>query len=352
VIRANLLDEKPSLERSLKADLGGGVVYLGNEIDSARARPGGTVTVTHYLEIIGEPESVDPLALQISGAERAENQALSPMQRAYPPTRWKAGDVIRDRQIAEIPADWSEPTAEIRVVRGAVEAVVGRVEIEPAGDYRVQRAAAPIALDGDPGDAPWRAAPWSPRFTVAEGGRPIPGEARAKLLYDADHLYVLVEVEDPEIFSPYSERDDPLWKADVVEIFIDADRNRRGYVELQVNPRGAIFDAFFPVGRGQKHHFEWSSKLRAGVSVDGTADRAGDHDRGWVVEMAIPHADVKGMATDMQITIPPTPGDRWNLNIVRVDQPGGKGISASTWNPITIRDFHAPSRMLTVTFAE
>jgi hypothetical protein len=356
LIGASRLAEAPALERSIRADLGGGVIYLGNEIDSKRARPGGSVTITHYLQITRAPETSDPLVLRVAGSERSVDQPASPLQQALPASRWKAGDIWRDRQVAEIPADWSEPSIGLRVTRGSIEAAVGRVAIEggtgSTNDYAVHRSRGPIQLDGVASEPGWQEAAWSPRFTTAEGGRPVPGAARAKLLWDATHLYALIEVVDPEIFSPFSGRDDTLWKADVVEIFIDADRNRRGYVELQVNPRGAIFDAFFPVGRGHEAHFEWNSALRAAVEVDGTADKAGDRDRGWVVEMAIPHTDVVGMATDMAVNIPPRPGDRWNLNVVRVDQPGGSGISAATWNPITIRDFHALGRMLTVTFAD
>ena len=55
----------------------------------------------------------------------------------------------------------------------------------------------------------------------------------------------------------------------------------------------------------------------------------------------------------MKVTIPPQPGDRWRLNVIRVDLPrGAKGVAASSWSPITIRDFHALGRMLTVVFAD
>lgn len=352
-VRANLLATGPALEAPLNVDLGGGLIYLGNEVDSTRARPGGSVTVTHYLKVTRKPPDLKFRVSIAADGEQPVAAAPSFMQTEYPPTRWKPGDIIRDRQIVEVPGTWRAPHVKLQLAF-ELDTPIGRpIPIEAGGDYPVHRASGPIELDGVGGEAAWRAASWSPSFTTATGGRPVPGQARARLLWDDAHLYALIEVVDPNIFSPFTGRDDTLWKADVVEIFIDADRNRRGYVELQVNPRGAIFDAFFPVGRGQEHHFEWNSRLRAGVTVDGTADRRGDRDRGWVVEMAIPHADVVGMAGDqMDVRIPPAVGDRWNLNVVRVDQPGGKGISAATWNPITIRDFHALGRMLTVTFAD
>ena len=43
--------------------------------------------------------------------------------------------------------------------------------------------------------------------------------------------------EDPDVHSDFVNQDDHLWEQDVIEVFIDADGNRRGYIELQVNPR-------------------------------------------------------------------------------------------------------------------
>jgi hypothetical protein len=89
------------------------------------------------------------------------------------------------------------------------------------------------------------------------------------------------------------------------------------------------------------------------VKVRGTADKEGDADQGWDVEIAIPLAAVKGRSEQMQVVLPPQVGNRWRLNVVRVDsRSGGGGPSASSWNRITYSDFHALDRMLTVVFAD
>jgi len=55
----------------------------------------------------------------------------------------------------------------------------------------------------------------------------------------------------------------------------------------------------------------------------------------------------------MAVRLPPQVGDRWRMNIVRVDvKTGDKSPSASSWNRITMADFHALDRMLTVVFAD
>jgi hypothetical protein len=220
--------------------------------------------------------------------------------------------------------------------------------------YVIRKASGPIAIDGKADEDSWKNAPPSPQFADAEGGEPVGHATHARLLWDDQHLYAFIEVKDTDVYSQFKDRDATLWKADVVELFIDADRNQRGYVELQVNPNNAIFDAFFPIGRSQKHHFEWTSGMKTQVVVHGTADERGDTDTGWDVEIAIPLTDAKGMDGAMKVAIPPQLGDRWRLNVVRADVPKGDNarLRAASWSPISIQDFHALGRMLEVVFAD
>ena len=89
------------------------------------------------------------------------------------------------------------------------------------------------------------------------------------------------------------------------------------------------------------------------VKVRGTADKAGDADQGWEVEIAIPWAAVKGRDEAMDVRLPPQVGDRWRMNLVRVDKRSGAGSpSASSWNRITYADWHGLDRMLTIVFAD
>jgi len=218
--------------------------------------------------------------------------------------------------------------------------------------YPVARAAPAPQIDGVGDEPAWRAAMWSPDFAPTEGGAAMGQRTRAKLLYDDRYLYALVVVDDGDVFSPYTGRDDSLWKADVVEMFIDADRSGAGYIELQVNPNNAQFDAWFERTRHDGIDIEWSSGLRSAVSVRGTVAERSDRDEGWSVELAVPLEAVKGRDDGMPVAVPPAPGDSWRLNLVRIDlAPGAPQITATSWNPIPIRDFHALDRMLTVTFA-
>jgi len=79
----------------------------------------------------------------------------------------------------------------------------------------------------------------------------------------------------------------------------------------------------------------------------------GDVVTGWDAEVAIPWEDVKGRDTNQQLDLPPKVGQRWRLNVVRVDKTTeGKQPWASSWNRITCSDWHALDRMLTAVFAD
>jgi len=389
-VKKNLLPAPPAtIQHRVDADLGGHVIYLGNDADRATLAPGAAVTVVHYWKVVSAPGSGwRVFAHLVGGGNSWMNLDQTDMRIGYPPSEWKAGDVIRDEQKFTLAGDWKSPYAQLTVGlyrkgssssadrmpiqsgpadsesrvlairfpvdRGVAGAGAAAGANRPAeqGPFPVRRASGPIAIDGVAAEKDWQAAAPSPAFIGAEGGSDVKGATHARLLWDDANLYAFIEVEDTDVYSQYKAQDDPLWKEDVVELFIDADRNRRGYVELQVNPRNAHFDAWFPATRAQANHPEWTSTMKSAVVVHGTLDERDDEDKGWDVEIAIPLADVKGMDGAMQVAIPPAVGDRWRLNVVRVEKPRSGALAASSWNAIPLADFHALGRMLTVVFAD
>jgi hypothetical protein len=379
-IKQNLLPTPPAaIQNRVDADLGGYVTYLGNDVESTSLAPGASAKVVHYWKVVSPPGSEWRVFSHLVGTgDQWLNIDRTDMRSGYPPAEWKAGDVIRDEQKFTLPADWKSPYAQLtiglyrkgghgpedrmRIEKGPADAesrvLAVRFPIDRGGSraqpapYLVRRATGPVTVDGAASEADWQGAPSSPPFATAEGGREVVGAARARLLWDDAYLYAFIQVEDPDVHSQYTGQDDPLWKEDVVELFIDADRNRRGYVELQVNPRNAHFDSWFPQTRAQSGHPEWNSSMKSAVVVRGTLDDGADQDQGWDAEIAIPLADVKGMDAAMKVATPPALGDRWRLNVVRVDKPAKQSLTASSWNAIPLADFHALGRMLTVVFAD
>nr|HEX4318522.1 carbohydrate-binding family 9-like protein [Kofleriaceae bacterium] len=371
----------PELTTRLDVALGSGaVVYLGNTVDHEMLAPGGVVKVTHYWKVareIGPGWRVFARMRGQPGSADFMNLPATDMELGHSPESWRPGEIIADPQDFILRPDWRSPGATLEVglirvgehgtedrmladgphvVDRAIVAREFQVDLSrappPPGTVYIPRATGPITIDGVANEASWQTAAVSPEFATAEGSPEPIGKATAKMTWDDTSLYVFVSVVDTDIVSEFKKHDDSLWKADDVEVFIDADNNRKGYVELQVNPNNATFDSWFATTRAQPGDPTWDSGMRTEVKLRGTTE-PNDTDQGWDAEIAIPWDAVKGRDAGMKVRLPPQVGDRWRLNVVRVDsRSGDKSQGASSWNRITYGDFHALDRMLTAVFAD
>ena len=376
-VRDNLVAQVPADVTRVGVSLGGKVEYVGNRVERTSWIPGQSLRVVHYWRVI-EPIGPDWRVFAfVRGAPSTAdfmNLEATDMELGHPVGSWKPGEIIQDTQDIVLRPDWKSPTATLYVglietgghdlgdrmpaAGAAVEdrAVIARtmpVDLSkappPQGTIYVPRAVGAISIDGIANDVGWATAVTSPDFATAEGSPEPLGRAFAKMTWNEQYLYLFVSITDSDIFSEYTKHDDPLWKADCVEIFIDADGNRRGYVELQVNPNNATFDKWWPATRAQPGDESWDSGMVTAVKLK----KNGDADQGWDVEIEIPWAAVKGKDPQMAVRLPPEVGDRWRMNVVRVDvRKGGKDAAAASWNRITFADFHALDRMLTIVFAD
>src|SRR5260221_1400271 len=140
---------------------------------------------------------------------------------------------------------------------------------------------------------------------------------------------------------------------------IDAVGNVKTYVELQVAPKVPVFDIYMPTYRKYEDTvapkmkpYWWNSKLQAKVAVDGTLNKREDKDKAWTVEMAIPLEDVKGLDKTQAVKIPPSVGDKWRINMFRMDMPQGKPQQAAGWSPPMVGDFHALDKFGDLVFGD
>ncbi len=380
-VTGHLLDHLPDgVAPQLDVSIGGKVVYVGNTIDKPTVAPGQTVRVTHYWRVVQPVGPGFRVFALVRGAPNTVdfmNLTATDMEIAHGPATWKAGELIEDIQDLTLRPDWHSATATLYMGLIAVgahglgdrlaatgshtedRAVIARtitVDLSkappPPGTVYVPRAPGPITVDGIASEPAWASATTSPELVTAEGSSDPVGKAIAKLTWDDQFLYAFVSITDSDVVSEYKKHDDPLWKQDCVELFIDADGNRRGYVELQVGPNNATFDSWFATTRAQPGDVSWDSGMQTAVKLRGTTE-PGDTDQGWDVEIAIPWQAVRGRDDAMAVRLPPQVGDRWRLNVVRVDvKTGDKNPQASSWNRITSADFHALDRMLTAVFAD
>jgi len=209
------------------------------------------------------------------------------------------------------------------------------------GPYRVHRAPAPIAIDGALLEAAWDRADRTGRFVRSLDGKAADAATEARLLWDDEALYVAFQCEDANVATPFTRDDQPLYTSNVVEIFLNPSGDLARYVEIEVAPSNALFDASF-TGRRAGMDLGWSSAARHAVQVDGTLNDSRDVDRGWTVELAIPFANLPGEPR-------PRRGDQWRFNLFRLRQPPGEG---QAYSPPMVGDFHALEKFATLRFED
>ncbi len=227
--------------------------------------------------------------------------------------------------------------------------------------YECVRASAAIVVDGALDDAAWRSATWTRDFVdiVGTHDRPMPTlRTRAKLLWDADHLYIATEVTEPRVAATIRRRDEQLFREQVFEVFIDPGEDGEDYLEIQINPLNTICDLAMnkPYRQGGKANVAFNlSGLRTAVRVNGTVNEPSDTDEGWTVEMAIPWAAIKSLSDDT--VAPPREGERWRVNFARMRpvEPGQHERARVrrdmwVWSAQGAIDMHLPARWGEVRF--
>ena len=223
-----------------------------------------------------------------------------------------------------------------------------------AGDKPLPRLAArrlmgEILLDGKLSEADWAAAQLAGPFVSTMRGDKGEFQANAKVLYDAEQLYIGFQVADDLLRSSFSKKDEHLWEQDCVEVMFDPDGDGQNYFELQVSPAGVSFDTRYDTRR-QPRPFgdvEWDSQVQAKALPDGTLNDE-QADSGYTVEMAIPWGAFRagGKPAD-----PPAAGDSWRMNFFVMDLQK-KRQRAVGWSPPMIGDFHTLNRFGRVLFTK
>ena len=223
--------------------------------------------------------------------------------------------------------------------------------------YVCYRAPSAIAIDGK-AEAAWNAAPWSDPFVDIEGDKkPAPRfKTRMKMLWDDEALYILAELEEPDVWGTLREHDSVIFHDNDFEVFLDPDGDNHNYGELELNALNATWDLLLTkpyrdVGCKAVHAWEIKG-LKTAVSVDGTLNKPGDKDRGWMVEIRWPFSGLQELAKPK--TFPPRDGDQWRINFSRVEWHSEvvegayrklKGKEDNwVWSPQGMIDMHRPER--------
>jgi hypothetical protein len=342
------------------ASFGGGALrYLGARVVPLPSEPGAPLRVTHVFV----PQRALPagykLFVHLVDLRTGQMVANADHPLAAPLESWPLGKAFEDTQDIVLPPGvgsarlllgfWQgderlsvdQPSAQDgqnRMVGPVLENLAAALP-----EYHVVRARPAPVIAGVLDDAAWKRATPVTLVNSLDGS---PGRVRttARLLWDDKYLYVSFDCEDPDVWSTFTKRDEPLYTQEVVEIFIDADGDGRTYNEIEVSAANVLFDAYFPERR-QGMDLSWDSEALTAVTVQGTLNDASDKDEGWRVEMRIPIEKLAAVPH-----VPPRPGDRWRFNLYRLEHHGRRDIEGQAFSPPRVGDFHALNRFAWLVF--
>lgn len=176
-------------------------------------------------------------------------------------------------------------------------------------------------------------------LSLSDGSGAPRWPTRVHVRWNAESLRVRFECRDGFRWATFTERDQPLWQEEVVELFIapGAEHPKR-YFEIELNPNGALFDATIHNPEGRR------DTMTADLSWDcpGIQWRVGHGDgQDWWAELDLP---LRSLLDDPASPIPPI----WRANFFRVERPQGpdrpEADEYSSWSPTFRRpaDFHLP----------
>lgn len=213
--------------------------------------------------------------------------------------------------------------------------------------YEVKRAAKPIVVSGKLDDPAWKNAgsiefifPWDAQTGAKQ-------KTTARLLWDDQYLYVGYDCEDADIVAVHTERDDPTYLDDAVEIFLNPKPSQTGiYYGLEMNARAVLYDYLMYDASYAMKRFNLSG-VKLLTNIRGTLNARGDQDSGWTLEVAIPWENFDELAKR------PVNGTVWTANLNRWDgvEPNRR---LSQWSNSGMKtpNPHAPKRFGELVFVQ
>lgn len=386
-LAAYVLDKAPAISHPLDVRFDDRVFLLGYDLSPEGAlTPGTPVTLTLYWRLDEELDGnwkLSSLVIDDHDKTVLDLYNASPIRagrRGHPrfrPSRWSLGKVYVDKLSFKIPATttahhlrviasvYSTSHDRMNVTRGESErpgyAPVTGFDIaieKPTVSLPELEPGAKIAIDGKLSEPAWqKATKLAPLLHVRgnpnarpQGKVAISGQAR--LLWDAQALYVGYEIRDPNVLGEAKPPtvDPELSKGDAVALLVDPDGDGQADYQIQINPQNAVYDAqAVPTAgassEGKKVTMQksWRSRVTSAAVVNGTLNKPGDQDQGYVVEARIPWQSF-GRARPKR----PVAGDTWKLNVYAV-----RDGNAIGWAPLFGKeDFENAARFGTVELAE
>lgn len=211
-----------------------------------------------------------------------------------------------------------------------------QIETHPLPHWVVPQAPAGWPQGSDLADWSWDFAATLPPFTLADASGLAVQQTETRICYNRDALYVRFDCADDDIWGDLTERDDPIYDEEVVEVFIGAGAATPvDYYEFEISPNGVLLDLTVHNPSGERTDlttdFAWDCP---GMRWAAGRDDEAQH---WWAIFVIPWASI-GVSGELPRT--------WRANFYRIERPRNAAPEFSCWSPTLTdpADYHKPAR--------
>ncbi len=154
-------------------------------------------------------------------------------------------------------------------------------------------------------------------FVDLKTAEPATLETHCQLLWDDSCLYIRAIMDEPHLWATQTKNEQRIYLDNAFELFVDPDGDGLNYVELEINGLGATWDLLMakPYRAGGDAISCYDMRgVKKNVWLNGTLNNPNDTDKGWVVTLAVPFENFRGLCSKPY----PVAGDCWRINLVRV----------------------------------
>lgn len=214
--------------------------------------------------------------------------------------------------------------------------------------YTIYRTSSPVSIDAKLNERAWKNTPFLSAFHFNWWTQGNKEETDARMLWDAENLYVSYFCHDRHISASVTKRHGPVSNDDCVEIFISPNPEKvTNYYTFEINAIGTMLNRCKTSWWTGPPTWD-PDGVRYRTSLQGrSVKQESPSDQSWIVELAIPLRNFSHDAAH----IPPHDGDVWRMNLYRTG--GITNRQDSSWSPIPPgpHSFHRPESFGTVRFS-
>jgi hypothetical protein len=183
-------------------------------------------------------------------------------------------------------------------------------------------------------DSAWENASFITPLWLADGSAPATQATRVRVCFDGTALYVRFDCDDRDIWGTYTQRDEPIYDEEVVEVFLAGGADDpHNYFEFQVSPNGVLFDTTVSNPLTTRDAIQWDIAWNC-PDIRWQAAR-NDSANQWWGAFAIPW---RSISPDGKL--PPIA----RADFFRIERPHDAEPEYSCWSPTLTNpaDFHKP----------